>query len=205
MAAKTAAPHRKMRNHALNRREKRHLKVRNHAEVVERTLSWAQVEVLVAMVNLAIYQSNISYDAILVISRGGLVPGCLLAQGFENKNVLPVAIDRYHDKARESHRKPQILYFPEARAFRGKKVLVIDDVWDFGDSFIVVERALLKCKPTLIHSAALIFKPTRNRHRGRKPDFYAEETADWVKFPWETYPKRVLATMVAHFSKRNTA
>jgi uncharacterized protein len=205
MAAKTVAPRRKKRKHAVIRKAKKHPKGQHDTEPTKRRLSWPQVEVLTAMLNLGIYQSNVTYDVILVISRGGLVPGCLLSQGFANRNVLPVAIERYPGDARESHRKPHILYFPEKRALKGKKVLIVDDVWDFGHSFIAVERELMKCGPALVHTAALEFKPTRNKYPGRRPTFYAEETADWVEFPWESFPDRVLSKMVAHFATRRPA
>lgn len=65
----------------------------------------------------------------------------------------------------------------------GMKVLVVDDVFDSGQTAARVKRLLLDvgCEPKI---ATLYYKPKNNR-TDIKPDFYLHSTDEWIVFPHE--------------------
>ena len=70
----------------------------------------------------------------------------------------------------------------------GDRLLIVDDVYDSGRSIEALQRVLKeKCRrnyPGDVRVATVFYKPARNR-TGRVPDFFVEETDDWLVFPHE--------------------
>lgn len=68
------------------------------------------------------------------------------------------------------------------------RLLIVDDVFDSGRSIEAVLRVLKsKCRrnfPDEAKVATVFFKPLRNA-TALKPDFFVEETDDWLVFPHE--------------------
>jgi hypoxanthine phosphoribosyltransferase len=120
------------------------------------------------------------FDLILGIARGGLIPTALLAQALSVRDILTAAVMFYEGE--ETLPEPVFLPFPPDPLLFGKRVLVVDDVWDSGrTAFAVKERVRQAGGVPLV--ATLHFKPGRNQVQDR-PDFYAEETEAWVVYPW---------------------
>ncbi len=65
----------------------------------------------------------------------------------------------------------------------GSRVLVIDDVFDTGNTARAV-LARLAASGAEVRFATVYWKPDRNQ-TARKPDFYVRETDDWIVFPHE--------------------
>jgi len=70
----------------------------------------------------------------------------------------------------------------------GDRLLIVDDVYDSGRSIEALQRVLKeKCRrnyPGDVRVATVFYKPARNQ-TGRVPDFFVEETDDWLVFPHE--------------------
>lgn len=64
-----------------------------------------------------------------------------------------------------------------------RTVLLVDDVVDTGKTFTDI---LKKSHYTRVITAALYYKP----HSVLKPDYYIEETTDWIVFPWELFGEK---------------
>jgi len=68
------------------------------------------------------------------------------------------------------------------------KLLIVDDVFDSGRSIEAFIRELgLRCRrnmPETIRIATAFYKPSRNK-TDIVPDFYLEQTEDWLVFPHE--------------------
>jgi hypothetical protein len=68
------------------------------------------------------------------------------------------------------------------------RVLIVDDVFDTGNTFAAVLRELAKRArgntPQDVRIAAPWYKPTRNQ-TDLVPDYYLHETAEWLVFPHE--------------------
>ncbi len=127
--------------------------------------------------------SGRDYDALLAITRGGMIPGALLAEALGIRNVLTAAVMLYDDTVR-AHDEPHFLQFPVDALILDKKVLVVDDVWDSGRTAVAV-RERVKQAGGDPEVAVLHFKPTNNAFPGDGPDHFALETSDWIVYPWD--------------------
>lgn len=149
--------------------------------LTKRYLSWEEIQILVDR----LIQQHLSeqYDAMLVITRGGMVPGCLISEKIDLRNILVAAVVYYTDIGRTLD-KPIFLQFPSDTLLDGKRILVVDDVWDSGRTIVAVRERLnvVNC----YHRAAVLhYKPGRSNFRDQRPDFYADTTEDWLVYPWD--------------------
>jgi hypothetical protein len=117
----------------------------------------------------------------LVIARGGLIPGGILSYLTGIKNILSAAVELYDD---DGQRRPEPLFhqFPSPALLHRKRVLIVDEVWDSGRTIEAVTRRVREAGglPT---TAVLHFKPGRNEVAAR-PDHFVVETDGWVLYPW---------------------
>jgi hypoxanthine phosphoribosyltransferase len=148
----------------------------------KRFLSWAQIEDLVARLVARLPRD---YEALLAISRGGLVPCCLISEQLDMRNVLVAAVMHYTGIGQTMDR-PLFLQFPDDILLADKRILVIDDVWDSGKTIMAVKERLraVGCRHDV---ATLHYKPGHSRFTER-PDYYAEETESWIVYPWDPQP-----------------
>ena len=123
------------------------------------------------------------FDAILAVSRGGLIPACLISEATGLRNILVAAV-MFYTEVEQTLDEPVFLQFPEDAILYGKKILIVDDVWDSGKPAVAVRRRVARAggKPTL---ACLHFKPANNQFAGQGPDVYARETSAWIVYPWD--------------------
>jgi len=150
----------------------------------KRYLEWTDIE---ALVGRLIAELPTDYDVLLTIARGGLVPCCLISEQLDMRNILVAAVMYYTDVGKTMDR-PLFLQFPDDILLAGKRILVIDDVWDSGKTIMAVKERLttVGCHHDV---ATLHYKPTHSRFPER-PDFYAEETDDWIVYPWDPQHER---------------
>ncbi len=148
-------------------------------------LSWEDLLRLVR--RLAEEVSGEDVDLLLGVARGGLIPTALLAQALGVRDLLTAAVMFYEGETP----LPELVFlqFPPDPLLFGRRVLVVDDVWDSGRTAYAVKARVLKAGGTPL-VATLHFKPGRNRVPDR-PDFYAEATEAWVVYPWapEAWPR----------------
>ena len=148
-------------------------------------VSWKDIERMVARL-LARIPSD--YDNILVITRGGMVPACLISERTNIRNILCAAVVFYEGQARALP-APVFVQFPEDVLVNGRRILVVDDVWDTGSTIMAV-RERLRQAGAKVDCCVLHYKPSHSKFPGDGPDFYAEETAGWIVYPWD--PSRPL-------------
>ncbi|MDH7477961.1 MAG: phosphoribosyltransferase family protein, partial [Candidatus Bathyarchaeota archaeon] len=63
----------------------------------------------------------------------------------------------------------------------GKRVLVVDEIADTGQSLKLVKEHIVKQGAKEVKIATVYYKPWSII----KPDYYEKETSRWVVFPWE--------------------
>jgi len=144
------------------------------------TVTWMDVERLVGMLLRALPRD---YDAILVVARGGMVPACLISERTGVRNILCAAVVLYDD-AQRLLPEPAFVQFPDDRHLEGRRILVVDDVWDSGSTIVAVRDRLRKAGAR-VEVCVLHYKPGRNRYPGDRPDYHAEETDRWIVYPWD--------------------
>src|SRR5262245_27152660 len=144
-------------------------------------LSWSDVDKLISGIipRLQLY----SFDVIIVITRGGIIPGATVAERLSIQQVLVASVDFYEDEQYQLD-WPVFMQFPADSFLRGRQVLIVDDIWDRGKQVVnVTER--VKQAGGRAFSFVLHYKSHRSLFPDKVPDFYALETTDWIIYPWE--------------------
>jgi len=146
-------------------------------------LSWPQFQRLARKLALAIVESGFHPDLIVAIARGGLAPARIVADYLGIMNVVSFRIEHY----RGSERAPQaIIRNPLSAEITGRRVLLIDDVSDSGETFEMALRHLRERLPTAEIRTAALHHKTASRF---VPDYFAIKV---VKWRWITYPWAVI-------------
>ncbi len=158
----------------------------NVAAVERRLITWTDIERLVGIV---LEQLPADWDNLLVITRGGMVPACLISERTGLRNILAAAVVFYEGQSRALP-EPRFVQFPDDRHVAGRRILVVDDVWDSGSTIVAV-RDRLRASGATVATCVLHYKPGHSRFPGDQPDFYAEKTDGWIVYPWD--PSRPLA------------
>ena len=143
-------------------------------------VSWTDVG---RMVRTLLEKLPRDYDNIMVITRGGMVPACLISERTGIRNILCAAVV-FYEGSKQKYAEPMFVQFPADDHVQGRRVLVIDDVWDTGSTIVAV-RDRLRAAGAMTEVCVLHYKPTRSRFPGDKPDYYAEETDGWIVYPWD--------------------
>lgn len=143
-------------------------------------LTWQDVEKLV---DYLLPQLLGPYDALLMITRGGIIPGGLIAEALDLTNVLTAAV-QFPEAGQARLAWPNFLQFPEDRLLRDRRVLIVDDIWANGRTLTTVKGRVAAAggKP---ESAVLHYKPGSSLFREAGPDHYAAVTDRFIIYPWE--------------------
>lgn len=121
-------------------------------------------------------------DLIIGLSRGGLIPLGFLSgeKMFNNRNTRAISLKSYSDNGEQSAVKLLLpIHTEDLKEF--KSILVVDDLADTGKSLEFVIKSLERDLLANIKVATLFYK----KKSIIKPDYYVEETSDWIVFPWE--------------------
>lgn len=123
------------------------------------------------------------FNTLVMITRGGVIPGGLLAEALDVENVLTAAVD-FPSKAVGLMAWPNFAQFPEESLVTGRRVLIVDDVWGTGRTSIAVRERLLAAKADAM-TCVLHYNPYRSLFNKEKPTFFAEATESYIVYPWE--------------------
>lgn len=140
---------------------------------------WKKITELGKNIADRVIGSGFSPDVLVGISRGGLVPVRLLSDYLGVKNVAIIRIE-FYTKVGATKTEPKITQ-PLSLDVSGKRVLIVDDIADSGNSLIVAIKHLKEKDAGEIKTATLHYKPRSLI----KPDYYSEGTTAWVVYPWE--------------------
>lgn len=124
-------------------------------------------------------------DFILALWRGGAQPGVIISEVFAFLGrPTPHAIVKCASYSGIGQRT-DVVTFQGADAIldalAGKRVLVVDDVFDTGKTAEAALRRLAHADPRI---ATVYWKPSASLVPF-KPDYTIRETADWIVFPHE--------------------
>ena len=144
-----------------------------------------------------IFDAGYRPDFLVGLWRGGSAVGIAVQEGLDHFGVKTdhIAIrtsyrgqDRYPemlDKT-DSIRVHGLRYLHE-RVSAGQSLLIVDDVYSSGSSVsAVIEQLGRKARRNLpgdIRVATVWYRPTERTQR--PPDYYINETADWLVLPYE--------------------
>ena len=119
-------------------------------------------------------------EVILAVARGGLTLGHSLAVALENRNLFTLNSIHYEDTNKLD--TINIFNVPDLSAY--KKILLVDDIIDSGESMVEIKRELLKRYPNLDIKIATVFYKEKAL---LLPEFKVKEAHDWVEFFWDIH------------------
>lgn len=119
-------------------------------------------------------------DCLVGISRGGLWVVRNLSDFLSVPEVYVIRIV-YYKGVKSTNKRPEMVQDIDKSFISGKKVLLVDDVADTGESLIFAIDSIKQKGAEEIKTATLHYKPWSKA----KPDFYIEETSKWIVYPWE--------------------
>ena len=149
-------------------------------------LTWSDVDKLI---DHLIPQFEVEFEAMVLITRGGIVLGGMLAEALKMDTILTAAVDFPAEMEMEKEKGrllawPQFLQFPENNLLIGKRILVVDDVWGSGRTITAVKNRISGAAG-LPYTCVMHFNPYRNLFGTVRPDYYAATTDAFIVYPWE--------------------
>jgi len=154
-------------------------------------LSWGDVD---ALIDHLLPQLRGPYDALVMVTRGGIVPGGIISEALDIRDVLTaaVAFPPSDNRPETQLAWPSFLQFPGEEFLRGRRVLVVDDIWDSGRTITAV-RGRIEALGGFPELAVLHYKPGRSAVGASGPNYYAAVTTSWIVYPWELWRRGDLA------------
>lgn len=148
-------------------------------------LTWSDVDKLI---DYLVPQIRGRFDSLVMITRGGIVPGGMLADAMDITHILTAAVDFPAQTANEKGSAfmawPEFIQFPADDKLRGRPTLIVDDVWGSGRTITAVKNRV-SAAGGFPETCVLHFNPYRNLFGSVRPDYYAAVTDAFITYPWE--------------------
>jgi hypoxanthine phosphoribosyltransferase len=152
----------------------------------QEVLTWSDVDKLI---DHLIPQFEVEFQSMVIITRGGIVPGGMMAEALKLDKILTASVDFPAEMESEKKKSrllvwPQFIQFPDNELLRGRKVLVVDDVWGSGRTITAVKNRISGAAG-VPYTCVLHFNPYRSLFGTVRPDYYAAITDAHIVYPWE--------------------
>ena len=147
-------------------------------------ITWDEVDRLIDHLSPQIRRED---TAMVLITRGGIIPGGLLADTMHITHILTAAVD--FPAQLESSKStlmawPTFIQFPADDKLSGRPTLIVDDVWGSGRTITAVKNRV-SAAGGFPDTCVLHFNPYRNLFGSARPDYYAAITDAFIVYPWE--------------------
>jgi uncharacterized protein len=150
-------------------------------------LTWSDVDKLI---DYLVPQIHGRFDSMVIVTRGGLVPGGMLAEALNITYILTASIRFPADfpglkgSPQERFAVPEFIQFPDEDLLRERRVLVVDDVWTRGRNIVTV-ASRIGAAGGVPETCVLHYKPGSSLYPGYTPNYYAAVTDAYIVYPWE--------------------
>ena len=148
-------------------------------------VSWNEIEEWTKGIMKMIIKDNYNPDIIIGIARGGLVPSRMVADYLFKKDLLSIKTEHWGLTATMDGKavlKEKLNY-----DITGKKVLIVDDITDTGESMKLSYNYIKSLGPATVKTTSMLYVNGSNY----TPDYYgkglSKEQWAWFIFPWNVY------------------
>jgi uncharacterized protein len=148
----------------------------------QEVLTWGDV---IALVDHLAPQIQGTFDALLMITRGGIIPGGMIAERLDICYILTAAVRFPAELTDRRLAWPTFLQFPEDDLVRGRRVLIVDDIWSTGRTITTV-IGRVEAAGAGAETAVLHYRPGSNLFKQVGPTYYGAITDAIIIYPWET-------------------
>ncbi len=150
-----------------------------------RFVTWDDIARWVKDVAEKIRKDGYKPDVIVALARGGWIPGRIMCDHLLVKDLYSIKTEHWGITATRDGQARVVHDVPVS--LKGRKVLVMDDITDTGQSLRLAYEQVLKHEPAEVRTAAML----HITHAKFVPDYYSEEVPaedwTWFIFPWNYY------------------
>jgi len=141
--------------------------------------SWDDIEKWAKEGAIKILNEGWRPDVVVGLARGGWIPARLYCDYLGIKDLVSIKVEHWGITATPDG-KARLKYGTEY-PFEGKRVLIVDDIADTGESLTLAKNYVEDKNPAEVKAATLLtIKTSRFR-----PEYYGEEIDwTWIVFPW---------------------
>ncbi|WP_374086406.1 phosphoribosyltransferase [Methylomicrobium lacus] len=143
-------------------------------------ISWEEVYRLCRELAQRLRAEAVPIDMIITVARGGYIPGRLLSDMLGIADLTTFKIEHYQGAQKQ---QAAFVKYPLNADITGRNVLLLDDVCDSGDTFVVaVEHLRAAGAFNSLHTAVMQLKTVSDF----VPDYYVEtiHAWRWIIYPW---------------------
>ncbi|MEW5957898.1 MAG: phosphoribosyltransferase family protein [Chloroflexota bacterium] len=150
-------------------------------DLIREIVSWDDIDKLI---DHLIPQFRGEFDGLLMITKGGLVPGGILSEALGIKHVLTASV-YFPDAVDQKLAWPTFMQFPPDTLLTNRRILIVDDIWANGRAIMIV-RGRLAAVGCDCETAVLHYRLRSNLFPDTGPDYYGAITDRYIVYPWET-------------------
>jgi len=143
-------------------------------------LFWEDVYELSKNTSMKIIESGFKPDIVIGLARGGWFTARIICDYLNIDDLVSMKVEHWGTTAKISLPEARLKY-PFEVDLKGKKVLLVDDITDTGESLILAKNVASKLNPAEIRTAVMQYMTSSKI----KPDYYAEVINEWI---WMVYP-----------------
>jgi len=112
-------------------------------------------------------------EIVVGIAKAGVIPGAVVASILQ-RDFTSMAVTRSHADLR-----PTLVTAPPPESIQGRRVLVVDETCDSGDTLKLALATVRRLRPADVRTAVSF------RTSAYEPDYYALQTESLIVLPWD--------------------
>jgi len=144
-------------------------------------ISWSELTSILKAMAMKLKDHEI--DAVIGVGVSGLVPAIMLRKLLGVDEFYVITVKHYSDEKppKMIARHPILIQTPDISVIRGKRVLVVDDFTNTGETLKLVKEFLVKSGALEVITAVVVKRGSR-----ADVDVYGVQVDYCVLFPWES-------------------
>lgn len=145
-------------------------------------VNWDEAHRLAKILACRIKSSGFKPDFVIGIGRGGLIPACIVCDFLLQKDLAAIKVEHWGTAEKQ---EKAIIKFTLPMDICGKKILIVDDVADTGDTLSETMGYIRGLNPSESKTAVLHYKTCSTF----VPDYWGEKQHEWewIMYPWALY------------------
>ncbi|MCO5381712.1 MAG: phosphoribosyltransferase [Methanosarcina barkeri] len=156
--------------------------------------NWDYIYNLCRNVSKEIKSSGYEPEVIIALARGGWFAGRVLCDFLGLDDLSSLKIEHYIGSVAIDSGEPYIRYPLSDNVMEGKKVLIVDDIVDSGESMLSAKAYVEGRNPREVRTASLQYLGSSKLD----PDYVGERLEDWA---WIVYPWNFMEDMISILTK----
>ncbi|KQB33640.1 MULTISPECIES: phosphoribosyltransferase [Acidiplasma] len=148
-------------------------------------VTWQDIEDWCSGILDMVLEDRYNPDVIVGIARGGLVPARMISDYLIKKELISIKTEHWGLTANMDGKA--VLAGKTNYDMSGKKVLLVDDITDTGESMKVALDYIKSLNPSVVKSASMLYV----NEASFRPDYFGigikKNDWAWFIFPWNVY------------------